>query len=80
MCLLLCETSALEKSKSEGQKRLAILRFLDEHDSIFRRQGTVRETWRTYRGRKVGPFYELRYRDGPRLRSVVSFDSWRGSD
>ncbi len=57
----------MEESKAEGQTPLAVLKFLDDHPELFRRQGSVRETWRTCRGKSFGPFYELRYREGSRL-------------
>ncbi len=37
---------------------------------IFARQGAVVATWRAYRDRTSGPYYELSYRDGRRQMSV----------
>ncbi len=58
----------MEEPKSVAPKGEAVLRLLDERADIFRRRGTVSEIWRVYRGQRVGPFYELRYREGPRQR------------
>jgi len=36
------------------------------HEELFRRQGAVVESWRSYRGRRLGPYYRLVYRGGRR--------------
>ncbi|MCA9114031.1 MAG: hypothetical protein KDA79_03030 [Planctomycetaceae bacterium] len=45
-------------------------RFLAEHSELLRRQGSVVESWRQYRDRRLGPYYRLAYRDGERQCSV----------
>ena len=60
----------LDKAKSVAPTKEAVLRFLDEQAEIFCRRGTVSEIWRVYRGYRVGPYYELRYREGTRQRRV----------
>lgn len=37
---------------------------------LFARQGVVVANWRTRRGRRVGPYYELSYREARRQRSI----------
>ncbi len=44
----------------------AIRAFILAYREEFRRQGSVVAGWRTYRGRRLGPFFTLRYRKGGR--------------
>jgi hypothetical protein len=37
---------------------------------LFARQGAVVAGWRTYRGRRLGPYFRLAYREGGRQRSI----------
>jgi hypothetical protein len=60
----------LENPESVDQKRAAVRRLLAELASTLRRQGSVQQSWRTYRGRRLGPFYRLAYREGGRQCSV----------
>ena len=46
------------------------LQLLQNEPLRFTRQGAVVATWRTYRGRRLGPYYRLAYRDGTRQRSI----------
>jgi hypothetical protein len=52
------------------QKRRAILRFLTEHPELFGRQGTVHPSWRAYRGRRLGPFFRLAFRQAGKQQSI----------
>jgi len=36
---------------------------ITEHAAILRFQGSVHQSWRYYRGRRVGPYYRLLYRN-----------------
>jgi hypothetical protein len=58
------EAAKLENRKSVDQNRNDILRFLSDRPDIFARQGTVRESWRYYGGRRLGPYFKLSYRIG----------------
>ena len=55
-----------QKTKAKLQ---AIREFILANRNSFVRQGAVVETYRMYRGRRPGPFFSLRYRDGGRQRS-----------
>ncbi|MCY2994865.1 MAG: hypothetical protein NTY19_44440 [Planctomycetota bacterium] len=44
------------------RKFLAIREFVLGNWDAFRRQGSVVPSWRTYRGRRLGPFFSLRFR------------------
>ncbi len=46
------------------------LTLLSNHPDRFAAQGTVVETWRTCRGRRLGPYYRLAWRENRRQRSV----------
>ncbi len=46
------------------------LTLLREEPTRFADQGTVVETWRTYRGRRLGPYYRLAWRENGRQRSI----------
>ncbi len=55
---------------SQNQKSAARLQhvrlFIESNPKIFARQGTVAATWRTYKGKRLGPYYQLTYRDQDR--------------
>ena len=61
-----------------------IREFILSHRDVFRRRGSVVSSWRTYRGRRLGPFFSLRYRlDGRQSaiylgRSIVLADQIKG--
>lgn len=46
------------------------LHLLQSEPQRFARQGAVVTAWRTYRGRRLGPYYRLAYREGSRQRSI----------
>lgn len=56
----------MEKYKFVDQKLearfVAIREVILGHPQVFRHQGTVVETWRSYRGNRRGPYYSFRYR------------------
>lgn len=60
----------MEKSDLVDQKIAEVKRLLASRPDIFLRQGTVVESWREYRGRRLGPYFRLAYRDGNRQGSV----------
>ncbi len=43
---------------------------LADHPDRFARQGAVVASWRTYRGRRLGPYYRLAWRENRRQRSI----------
>jgi hypothetical protein len=45
------------------RKFQAVKRWMEEHRDQLSHQGTVVEAYRTYRSRKLGPYYRLAYRD-----------------
>ena len=57
----------------QNEKDLARFRrvelFLLQHPQRFATQGSVAATWRTYRGRRLGPYFQLIYRRDGRKRS-----------
>ena len=60
----------MENRRSVDQKLADALELLLAHPEIFTRQGTVVASWRSYRGRRLGPYYRLTYRQEGRQRSV----------
>ncbi|NLS92650.1 MAG: hypothetical protein GXX96_10880 [Planctomycetaceae bacterium] len=46
------------------------LNLLADHPERFADQGAVVATWRTYRGRRLGPYYRLTWRENRRQHSV----------
>jgi hypothetical protein len=54
----------LENHEIVDQTAGDVLRFIDQHTQLFRRQGTVVEIWRRHGGRRLGPYYRLAYREG----------------
>jgi len=57
----------MEKRPPVNQKNagrfLRVRAFLQAHKALFANQGTVAATWRTYRGKRLGPYFQLAYRD-----------------
>jgi hypothetical protein len=47
-----------------------VLRLLADQRELFARQGGVHPSWRYYRGRRLGPFYRLLYRQDGKQRAV----------
>jgi hypothetical protein len=60
----------VENRDSGAQKRAALRRWLTDRTAMLSRQGYIVETWREYRGRRLGPYYRLRYRAEGRGRSI----------
>ena len=60
-------TSVLENREFVDQKAEAkireVKRWIEAHRDQLSRQGAVVETFRNYRGRRLGPYYRLAYRD-----------------
>jgi hypothetical protein len=60
----------LENRDSVDQKRKTVRQHMTDHESLLRQQGTVVESWRWHKGRRLGPYYRLTYRLEGRQRSV----------
>jgi len=60
----------LENRKVVDQKLSKVLGLLEAQPALFTKQGSVVETWRVYRGQKLGPYYRLAFRDGGRQSSI----------
>jgi hypothetical protein len=52
----------VEIRDSVAQKREEVLKFLADHAALLARQGSVQESWRLYRGERLGPYFRLLYR------------------
>jgi hypothetical protein len=52
------------------QPPLAVLAWIDQHADLFRTQGAVVQLWRTRRGRRIGPYYHLKYREQHRQHTL----------
>ena len=44
--------------------------FLQRHRALFATQGTVVATWRVYRNRRLGPYFQIVYRQAGRQRAL----------
>ncbi|MBN2577954.1 MAG: DUF1678 domain-containing protein [Pirellulales bacterium] len=55
---------------SSATLRPSPLQTIRSLQSVFARQGTIVASWRTYNGRKLGPYYRLAYRAEGRQRSI----------
>jgi hypothetical protein len=55
--------------RTVDQKRRELFRFLAEHSALFAGQGSIQASYRVYRGRKLGPFFRLSFREGGKQRS-----------
>ena len=60
----------LEKREFVDQKIREVLALIESRPEIFAAQGTVVATWRTYGGRRLGPYFRLSFREGRRQRSL----------
>ncbi|MBN2579471.1 MAG: hypothetical protein JXB10_10805 [Pirellulales bacterium] len=47
-----------------------VLRKIIANQSLLKRKGTIVATWRTYKGRRLGPYYRLVYYQRGRQRSI----------
>lgn len=61
---------SLENATSVDQRLAAARQLLAARPELFARQGAVIAAWRTRAGRRVGPYYALRYRDAGRQQSL----------
>jgi tRNA/tmRNA/rRNA uracil-C5-methylase (TrmA/RlmC/RlmD family) len=52
------------------RKRQDILQTLAARPDLFGRQGVVVATWRSYRGRRLGPYYRVEFRHGDKHQSI----------
>ena len=57
-------------TKKSGERFERVRSLLLAQPLRFANQGSVVAGWRTYRGRRLGPYFRLAYRDGGRQRSV----------
>ena len=60
----------LEKLESVDQKIIDAVSLIRQQADIFSHQGSVQESWRSYKGRRLGPYYRLVYRSGSKQRSI----------
>jgi hypothetical protein len=51
-------------------QRPSPLKTISDLKSLIARQGVIVASWKTYRGRKLGPYYRLAYRANGRQRSI----------
>jgi hypothetical protein len=62
----------VEKRESVNQKAKARFErarsYLLAHPALFAAQGTVAATWRAYRGRRLGPYFQVSWRESGRQR------------
>ena len=62
----------MEKRESVSQKGLArferVRSYVLARKALFAAQGSVAATWRTYRGRRLGPYFQVAWREGGRQR------------
>lgn len=47
-----------------------VLRALDELGPLLAKQGSIIATWRSYKGRRIGPYYRVMFRHNGRLQSA----------
>ena len=64
----------MENRKSVDQKavvvRQRVMDLIAANSEVLTRQGAVVESWREYRGRRLGPYFRLAYRIDERQRSI----------
>jgi len=60
----------VEKQGVVDQKADRAMGVMAARPGVFARQGAVVASWRAYRGRRLGPYWRLAYREGGRQRSV----------
>lgn len=56
----------VSQMKNDHARFERVLQFIQAHPTIFAKQGAVLRTWRTHRGQRLGPYYQLAYRDNAR--------------
>jgi hypothetical protein len=75
------EDAGLEKSHSADQKterrKEAILKQIHALRPLLSRQGEVVAGWRVYRGKRLGPYWRLAYRQGGRSHGLY-LGRWSG--
>lgn len=59
-----------EICKTVDQKRSEVFQFIHEHEEVFARQGSVVESWRNFKGRRLGPYFKLTYRGNGCQRAI----------
>jgi hypothetical protein len=68
------EAPNMEKTAFDDQKIAArferVRAQVLAHPALFANQGFVAATWRTYRGRRLGPYFRVSYRESGRQRSI----------
>ena len=60
----------MEKREFVAQRRIAVARFLFEHEDDLARQGSIIRSYRLHRGRRFGPYFKLVCRRAGRQRSI----------
>ncbi len=60
----------LEKLESVDQKARIAVSLIRDRPDLFCCQGSVQTTWRSYRGRRLGPYFRLSYRIDCQQRSL----------
>lgn len=60
----------MEKTETVDQKLDRIRTLLARAPDRFAQQGAVVASYRQYKGRRLGPYYRIAYRDGGRQRSI----------
>ncbi|HUT90503.1 MAG TPA: hypothetical protein VMY37_13460 [Thermoguttaceae bacterium] len=68
----------MEKREVVDQKADRALALIASRARLFARQGAVVATWRSYRGRRLGPYWRLAYREAGRQCSVYLGRAGRG--
>ena len=54
---------SVSQNKKDAARFARVQQFIQANLEIFARQGSVAATWRTYNGKRLGPYYQLAYRD-----------------
>jgi hypothetical protein len=60
----------LEKLESVDQKVRDAVSLIRQQADVFSHQGSVQESWRSYKGRQLGPYYRLVFRTVGQQRSI----------
>ena len=53
----------VSQNKKDAARFQRVQQFIQANRKIFARQGSVAPTWRTHNGKRLGPYYQLAYRD-----------------
>jgi hypothetical protein len=64
------EGAVVENRQVVDQRAARALGLIAARPRVFARQGVVVAGWRAYRGRRLGPYYRLAYREDGRQRSL----------